>query len=377
MATVTIQKRKRKKGTTYPVFYKDPVTGKKRYYKTLQRLRDAQQVANDLRALLDSGKIAAVRKAKQRVNVLTFEDVSNSLRMEWESRCRLSELSEKTLQGYCYWLGVAGKEFGKRLLCEISGKEIANYRDALACNTSNVTSNRVLFIIKQVFVHGCGIDAVREDPSIKISYLSEKEHERNKFLLPDKLRKLIDASQQLKARFYLPTMICLGAEHGASKQEILDLKWSDIDFDFDGRGLIRFFRSKTKRERTEYLMPQTKQALLEWRAHQEWMRHRKRIVDNGPGLVFCRLDGRPIQRVDGAWREARRLAGLEGFHFHDLRHTFCSNLLLSGSDLKDVKEMIGHKDLSMTDRYAHLTPSHKLLRQEQLARFYSSTSSGS
>jgi hypothetical protein len=106
-------------------------------------------------------------------------------------------------------------------------------------------------------------------------------------------------------------------------------------------------------------------------------RHRKRIMENGPGFVFCRLDGRPIQRIDSAWQEALRLAGLKGFHFHDLRHTFCSNLLLSGSDLKDVKEMIGHKDLSMTDRYAHLTPSHKLLRQEQLARFYSSTSSGS
>jgi integrase len=377
MATVTIQKRNRKKGTTYPVFYKDPTTGKKRYYKTLQRLRDAQQIANDLRTLLDAGKIAAVRKGKQILNLLTFEDVSKSLMMEWERRCKLSELSEKTLQGYCYWLGIAGKELGKRLLCEISSKEIEDYRDALACNTSNVTANRILFIIKQVFLHGSGIDAVREDPSINTSYLSEKEHQRNQFLLPDKLRKLIDASRQLKARFYLPVMILLAAEHGASKQEILDLKWSDIDFDFDGRGLIRFFRSKTKRERTEYLMPQTKQALLEWRAHQAWMRHRKRKVDKGSGFVFCRLDGRPIQRIDGAWREARRLAGLKDFHFHDLRHTFCSNLLLSGSDFKDVKEMIGHKDLSMTDRYAHLTPSHKLLRPEQLARFYSSTSSGS
>jgi integrase len=377
MATVIIQKRNRKKGTTYPVFYKDPTTGKKRYYKTLQRLRDAQQVANDLRTLLDAGKIAAVRKGKQRLSLLTFEDVSKSLMMEWERRCKLSELSEKTLQGYCYWLGIAGKEFGKRLLCEISSKEIADYRDALACNASSVTANRILFIIKQVFLHGFGIDAVREDPSINTSYLSEKVHQRNQFLLPDKLRKLIDASRQLKARFYLPVMILLAAEHGTSKQEILNLKWSDIDFDFDGRGLIRFFRSKTKRERTEYLMPQTKQAILEWRAHQAWMRHRKRIVENGPGFVFCRLDGRPIQRIDSAWQEALRLAGLKGFHFHDLRHTFCSNLLLSGSDLKDVKEMIGHKDLSMTDRYAHLTPSHKLLRQEQLARFYSSTSSGS
>ena len=378
MATVIIQKRNRKKGIRYLVYYKDPFSGKKKYYRTLSRLRDAQQVANDLRTLLDAGNLAEVRKAKQRLNLLTVEDVSNSLRMEWESRRGRSDLSEKSFEGYCYWLGSVGKAFGKRLLCEISSKEIADYRDDLASKASNITANRILFIVKQIFAHGLGLNATKEDPTIEIAYLSEREHERNEFLLPDKLRKLIEASRQLKvARFYLPVMIYLGAEHGASKQEILDLKWSNIDFDFDGRGLIRFFRSKTKRERTEYLMPQTKQALLEWRAHQEWTRHRKRITDNGPGLVFCRLDGRPLQRVDNAWQEARRLAGIESFHFHDLRHTFCSNLLLSGSGLKDVKEMIGHKDLSMTDRYAHLTPSHKLVRQEHLARFYSSNSSGS
>jgi integrase len=67
----------------------------------------------------------------------------------------------------------------------------------------------------------------------------------------------------------------------------------------------------------------------------------------------------------------RKIAGFDGLHFHDLRHTFCSNLLLSGSNLKDVKEMIGHRDLAMTDRYAHLTSTRKLSRQEDLARFYS------
>lgn len=48
-------------------------------------------------------------------------------------------------------------------------------------------------------------------------------------------------------------------------------------------------------------------------------------------------------------------------------------MILSGSDLKDVKEMIGHADLSMTDRYAHLTNMRKLARQEDLAKFYASS----
>jgi site-specific recombinase XerD len=64
------------------------------------------------------------------------------------------------------------------------------------------------------------------------------------------------------------------------------------------------------------------------------------------------------------------MAGFDDLNYHDLRHTFCSNLILSGSDLKDVKEMIRHKDLSTTDRYSHLTAIHKKHNQERLAAHY-------
>lgn len=182
------------------------------------------------------------------------------------------------------------------------------------------------------------------------------------------------ASGQTRAKFYLPAMIFLGAEHGASKQEILSLKWLDIDFEFADRGLITLFRSKTGKKRTEYLMPRTKQVLLDWHKHQTWIRHRKKasaLVSANGNLVFCHLDGTPIKRFDKAWKEACKLAGLEDLHFHDLRHTFCSNLILSGASLKEAKEMIGHTDISMTDRYSHLSPKYKLLWQNRLADYYS------
>jgi len=117
-------------------------------------------------------------------------------------------------------------------------------------------------------------------------------------------------------------------------------------------------------------MPQSKQELQEWLAHQEWMRKRKKISPNGSRLIFSHLNGTPILRFDIAWRKACRLAGIEDFHFHYLRHTFCSNLLLSGSDLKDAKDMIGHSDIAMTDRYTHLALQRKIARQEELAEHY-------
>ena len=216
---------------------------------------------------------------------------------------------------------------------------------------SAVTSNRSLFIIKQIFKHGMKLNAVKVDFASKISYLSEKEHERNTFLVPKEIQILINASQKTRAKFYMPALIYLGAEHGASKQEALSLTWSDINFEFDSQGIIRLFRTKNNRERTEYMMPRTRQALLDWQKHLAWMRHRKKIVPVEERFVFCRLNGKPITRFDSAWKRTCEIAGITDFHFHDLRHTFCSNLLLSGADLKDVKEMIGHSNIEMTDRY--------------------------
>ena len=80
--------------------------------------------------------------------------------------------------------------------------------------------------------------------------------------------------------------------------------------------------------------------------------------------------GTPLKRFDNAWRKCCSLAGITDFHFHDLRHTYCSNLLLSGANIKDVKEMIGHSDIAMTDRYSHLTLAHHRDRQKALSDHY-------
>ena len=65
------------------------------------------------------------------------------------------------------------------------------------------------------------------------------------------------------------------------------------------------------------------------------------------------------QNVKRSFTTALDRAKIADFHFHDLRHTFASQLVMAGVDLVAVKELLGHKDIKMTLRYAHLAPAHK------------------
>ena len=148
------------------------------------------------------------------------------------------------------------------------------------------------------------------NPVADIKKISEKDTEHNRFLLPDQLDELVKATQNNRGKFYMPAVIYLGAEHGASKQEILSLKWSDINFEFAGRGIIRLYRTKNKRERLEFLMPRTREALLAWKKHLEWKRKKSNITEPKSEHVFCRIDGTPLGRFDKAWKASLKDAGI-------------------------------------------------------------------
>src|SRR5262249_7071879 len=68
-----------------------------------------------------------------------------------------------------------------------------------------------------------------------------------------------------------------------------------------------------------------------------------------------------------AFRRACRAAGITDFRWHDLRHTFASQLVMAGVDIRTVQELLGHKTLAMTMRYSHLAPAHKAAGVEKPA----------
>ena len=125
MATIRIQKYHGKRGTTYAVRYKDPLTAQSKHYRSFKRYKDANDARNHLRVLLDNGGLPA---KKQKFTLLTLNAVAESLRCEWISRQKRGELSAKTLYEYESRLKALCKTFGNKLLVEISDTEIRTWK---------------------------------------------------------------------------------------------------------------------------------------------------------------------------------------------------------------------------------------------------------
>ena len=127
--------------------------------------------------------------------------------------------------------------------------------------------------------------------------------------------------------------------------EILDLKWSDVDLE---SGLVTFQGVNTKNGRTS-TVPVNQTCL-------EVLKQAKSIRKGA--YVFPNSKGKRFVNFTHYWYRIRKKAGLDGkgYRFHDLRHTFASHLASTGEvDIYTLKELLGHRSLEMTQRYAHLT----------------------
>ncbi len=106
-------------------------------------------------------------------------------------------------------------------------------------------------------------------------------------------------------------------------------------------------------------------------------RLRKARVGSGPiaitaqGPIFIGRNGERLLGARHWFEDAVKKAGIRDFTWHDLRHTFASRLVMKDVDIRTVAELMGHKSIQMTMRYAHLAPEHKLIAVERLAGYNS------
>jgi integrase len=138
---------------------------------------------------------------------------------------------------------------------------------------------------------------------------------------------------------------------------LLSLTWGNVDFEHH---LVTVQWSYSKAHKTSSI------------AMNETLTHtlrgiRLKIPDASPGApVFGNLRGQPYRSPRTAFETALRWAEIEDFTFYDLRHTFGSWLIMASEDIRMVKELMGHRYITMTDRYTHLSQHHLRMAVEKL-----------
>jgi len=129
-----------------------------------------------------------------------------------------------------------------------------------------------------------------------------------------------------------------------------------------GKGVCRLFTSSSKLGTASFTLRRPKRKTEERSRQRTVCPSAQRNQEKEQGLtsedVFT-YARRAITRVDRAFDGALKRAGIEGFTFHDLRHTFASHLIMRGASLKEVQELLGHKTGTMTLRYSHLAEENK------------------
>jgi integrase len=166
--------------------------------------------------------------------------------------------------------------------------------------------------------------------------------ERNLPLMPD----LKDASF---ADYFKP-MILLCLNTGARRNAIFSLRWEDIDFE-GSRVMLRADAAKPRNAKDQYI-PMNKTA---YKTLSLW---KQQCEDTSPdSLVFpSPKTNKKLDNCGSAWDNLLKEANIHNFRWHDMRHDFASQLVMNGTDLNTVRELLGHADLKMTLRYAHLAP---------------------
>lgn len=211
------------------------------------------------------------------------------------------------------------------------------------------------------------VKKARTDDRIKVRYLNEVEENRLRTALDareerrrserdsanawrkSREHELLPDLRDVAFTDHLKPLVLLSINTGARRGELFDLCWENVDIE---RRILTVSGATAKSKRTRHI-PLNKEAtvvLASWRKQ----------TGRREGLLFVNDDGNRFDRVNTSWRRLLKNAAITDFRWHDMRHHFASKLVMGGVDLNTVRELLGHSDYSMTLRYAHLAPEHKL-----------------
>ena len=214
------------------------------------------------------------------------------------------------------------------------------------------TANRTLGMLGSVFEFAIDLGLRRDNPVRGVKKFKEKK--LNRFLSNEELARLGEALRQAErdgVNAFAIAAIRLLLLTGCRKNEVLSLKWTEVDV---GQGFLHLADSKTGARSVPIGAPA--RALLSELPRVEGNPH-----------VICGEGGKHFVGLQKVWSAIRAMAGLNDVRLHDLRHSFASMGARSGESLLVIGKVLGHSTTSATGRYAHLSDDPVKAASEAIA----------
>jgi len=251
-----------------------------------------------------------------------------------------------------YWIDA----LGTKPLRQIIPADIERYVAERIRHVKPATVNRELAFLKRVFNVAIADNLAEVNPVRRVKFFREN-NQRVRFLAPEEEGQLREKMGEDEW-----PMVAFAMHTGFRQAEQFGLRWCDVDFT---TGIITIERSKHGEVRRVPMNDCVRDIL------------RSRSSRLKGEYVFPSQTGEtPIDvhnYMSRVFGPALKKAGIENFHWHDLRHTFASRLVMKGVDIRTVQELLGHKTIVMTLRYVHLSPAHQLDAVQRLVHRASDT----
>lgn len=248
------------------------------------------------------------------------------------------------------------KHFGGMVLAEITAEDVADYKNARAEKVSTGT------IIKELHTLSAAINYAKAEWDWKLDNPVSKRVPsapagRIRWLSQDEANRLLQSAQRNKRAPWLAHFIRLGLQTGMRSGEILGLEWARVDL---AKGMV-YLDPEHQKSKTPGAVPLNPAAVSVLEALRALKSAHKR-------WVFARR-GKRINSVKKAFRAVCEGARVADFTPHDLRHTCAAWLVQAGVPIRTVSELLRHKDIRTTMRYAHLAPENVREAVERLAGY--------
>lgn len=171
---------------------------------------------------------------------------------------------------------------------------------------------------------------------------------RVRWLTHDEAETLINATEAVKQAPHLRDLIILGLHTGMRRNEMLGLEWKRVDLQAE-LVYLEAEHQKSGKVGSVPLNTEARHAIL------SRSNFRAQHCPSSP-WVFCNRNGERIGSVKKSFAAACKAAGIEDFHVHDLRHTCAAWLVQVGVPLPEIRDLLRHSTIKVTERYAHLAP---------------------